>query len=389
MYRAFCILKSVARVSGKAENHGQTTPSLDPLIESSSPRQLELAEVEPLDFTPAPVSLIPDHGLPGLQQVEEQVSVQDAPAAPGGIAADSDRSTLFVILSDTDNDLASAKNTLSYIGLLKNDGELINDLSGITLIHTGDFIDKKGPDFSAVEYWLWLQEGARSRGGSVKYIAGNHEQEIWQKIRAGKVYNRNTKQTRELSEFIGSMDLFHVVGSTLFMHGYPTLEFLRVLLHFHQVTGKDLNAFNLDHYRRAFGSIDGLKQYSYTREDRKLNYLLYDLPDASRYYKKQGQKIGDILMSLGIATVVHGHRPQRSGIQMDFEFNQWIPGVRMIGNDTIVKRRGIGATVIRDVPGEELMIRFINRKAASSAQQRKIRGYFSRSGTGARGTDAA
>ena len=155
------------------------------------------------------------------------------------------------------------------------------------------------------------------------------------------------KQVRWLNDFIEGLDLFYVAGPVLFMHGYPTLEFLQTLLHFKEATGKDLNCFNTDHYKKAFRSVKAMRQYAYVRENRQTNYLLYDVADASRYYKKQGRVVGAVLAQLKIGIVIHGHRPQRSGVQVDYEFGKWIPNIRMIGNDTMVRRRGIGATVIR------------------------------------------
>ena len=101
--------------------------------------------------------------------------------------------------------------------------------------------------------------------------------------------------------------------------------------------------------------------------------MLYDVADASRYYKKQGRVVGAVLEQLKIGIVVHGHRPQRSGVQVDYEFSKWIPNIRMIGNDTMVRRKGIGATVIRTTSSGALDIVFINTKTASNKLRRKLR----------------
>jgi hypothetical protein len=94
--------------------------------------------------------------------------------------------------------------------------------------------------------------------------------------------------------------------------------------------------------------------------------------DASRYYKKQGRVVGAVLAQLKIDIVIHGHRPQRSGVQVDYEFGKWIPKVRMIGNDTMVRRRGIGATVIRATSSGALDMVFINTKTKSGKLRRKV-----------------
>ena len=277
-----------------------------------------------------------------------------------------------IVFSDTDNDVSSVKNTLRFAGLLDEKDELTGNLDGITIFHTGDLIDKKNPDPAVVEYWQLLQQDALTKGCRVKLIVGNHEQEIWQKIRAGEKCGMRAKQAHRLNDFIEDLDLFYVAGPVLFIHGYPTLEFLQTLLHFKEVTGKDLNSFNADHYKKAFRSVNAMRQYAYVRENRQANYLLYDVADASRYYKKQGRALGAVLEQLKIGIVVHGHRPQRSGVQVDYEFGKWIPKIRMIGNDTMVRRKGIGATVIMATSSGALDIIFINTKTESSKLRRKV-----------------
>ena len=115
-----------------------------------------------------------------------------------------------------------------------------------------------------------------------------------------------------------------------------------------------------------------MRQYAYVRANRRANYLLYDVVDASRYYKKQGRVVGDVLAQLKIETINHGHRPQRSGLQVDYEFGKWIPNIRMIGNDTMVTRSGIGATVIRETSSGDFNIVFINAKTLSRELRIKV-----------------
>lgn len=146
----------------------------------------------------------------------------------------------------------------------------------------------------------------------------------------------------------------------LFIHGYPTLEFLRTLQHYREVTGKALNFFNADHYRKAFKSSEAMRQYAYVREGKRANYLLYDVMDAARYYKKHGRSINALFMELEIQVVIHGHRPQRSGVQVDYEFRKWLPNVRMIGNDTKVRYKGLGATVFSSKSDGTMEVLFIN-----------------------------
>lgn len=282
-----------------------------------------------------------------------------------------------VVFSDTDNDVDAVRNTLYFAGVINEKGEFTDNSEGVAIYHTGDYVDKKKPDLSVVRYWQRLQQDARSEGCNVKLIAGNHEQEIWRRMRAGEDYGMGGAQTRELSDFIESLDLFHVAGPVLFMHGYPTLEFLQTLLHFKEVTGKDLNSFNDDHYKKSFVSVNGMTQYAYVKESRRKNHLLYDVADADRYYEKRGQLIGAILEDLAIDVVVHGHKPQRSGVQADYECVEWMPNIRMIGNDTNVSRRGIGATVIRVTSRGAVDVDFINTKTESDELRSKVQGILS------------
>ena len=278
----------------------------------------------------------------------------------------------FIVFSDTDNDLDSIKTTLRFAGVLSQKDEVSENLEGITIFHTGDLIDKKNPDLSVVEFWQRLQQNAARKGCRVRLIAGNHEQKIWQKIRAGKNYGIDDDQTQKLKNFIETLDLFYVAGPVLFLHGYPTLEFLRALAHFKEVTGKDLNSFNEDHYKKSFISVRAMKQYSYVRENRNIKHLLYDIINAGDYYEKNGRLIGSILEQLKIRVVVHGHKPQRSGTQVDYEFGNWIPNIRMVGNDTNVSRRGIGATVIRVRSTGSFDIVFINSETVSDDLRGKV-----------------
>lgn len=171
---------------------------------------------------------------------------------------------------------------------------------------------------------------------------------------------------------IESLDLFYVDGPLLFIHSYPTVEFLRVLLHYKNVTGNHLNRFNTDHYKKAFKSVEALNQYSYTNEGENENYLLYDPKNIGAHYRKNGSEIVTLLTELEIDCIIHGHRPLSSGIQVDYEFSKWIPQIRMIGNDTKVKLQGIGATLARMDAGRAVQFFFINQRSATKKNRKKV-----------------
>ncbi|WP_316365718.1 metallophosphoesterase [Candidatus Thiodiazotropha sp. CDECU1] len=281
-----------------------------------------------------------------------------------------------IVLSDTENEIVSVENTLRYATIINDRGKLVDDLNGIAIIHTGDLLDKKRPDPSVVDFWRQTRRQAELNGGRVKIVVGNHEQEVWQKIEAGKKIGLGKDQLAELRLFIESLDLFHLEGGVLFIHGYPTLEFLRTLQHYCEVTGNDLNRFNSDHYEKAFKSPEAMQLYTYTRDNKQSNYLLYDVKNAVQYYKKHGKSIDMLFKALKIEIVIHGHRPQRSGVQLDYEFRKWLPSVRMICNDTMVGRKGLGATVLRSCTDGKIDIVFINTKNKSKKQRRIISEYL-------------
>ncbi len=279
-----------------------------------------------------------------------------------------------IVFSDTDNDVACVKNTLRVVGIVNKKGEIDESVDGLEIIHTGDLVDKKNPDPAVIEFWESLRHHAGLIGWQVKIIAGNHELEAWQRITRGETFRLPKIQLARLCGFIEGLDLIHVDDTVLFLHGYPTLGFLRTLLHFREVTGKDLNRFNEDHFRKAFKSSEAISQYAYVKGKAGENYILCDVAEASGYYKKHGRNVATILKELDIHTVVHGHRPQRSGMQTDYEFARWIPGVRMISNDTKVKARGLGATVIRVKQREEPEVVFINTLVDYKKTRKQVRG---------------
>ena len=243
----------------------------------------------------------------------------------------------------------------------------------MSIIHTGDFFDKKGPSLQALDFFLDLQKKIHAGGGFINLLAGNHEQEIWIKISNGETYGLPKHSLDSLCDLIESLDLFYVDGPLLFIHSYPTKEFLRVLLHYKEVTTNHLNSFNTDHYKKAFKSVEALNQYSYTKGCSNENYLLYDPKSIETYYRKNGSEITTLLNALEIDCIVHGHRPQSSGRQVDHEFSKWIPEIRIIGNDTKVKLQGIGATLLRMDIGRAVQVIFINKRTANKKNRKNIR----------------
>ena len=278
-----------------------------------------------------------------------------------------------LIFSDTDNDVGCVKNTLDALGLLDKKGRVTDRFGGIAVIHTGDLLDKSVPDPAVLDFWSNLRSEAQSKGGLVRIIAGNHELEAWQAIQEGETFGLRKKQLERVCEFIEQLDILVQDGAVLLLHGYPTLAFLRTLEHFTEVTGEPLNRFNDLHFRPAFASVKAIRHYAYLRGKAGEERILCDVAEAATYFKQRGGAVAALLKDLGIDTVIHGHRPQRSGMQADYEFGKWLPGIRMIGNDTKVKQRGFGATVMRVESGERPEVLYLNTKVDSAKCRKKAR----------------
>lgn len=279
----------------------------------------------------------------------------------------------FVILSDTGNDTECVDATLKFSGILKKDTTIEQNMEGMSVIHTGDFLDKKAPDLKVLEYFEALDRKVTDQGGFMKILAGNHEHEVWQKIVKGETFSIKGEPLFTLQQIIESIDLFYVDGPLLFIHSYPTVEFLKSLLKYKNETSNNLNRFNDDCYRKAFNSVSSLYQYSYVRDGLKKGYLLYEPLDIEGYFRKNGTEIVDLLKALEIDCIVHGHKPQQSGKQIDYEFQKWLPGIRIIGNDTKVREQGIGATIIRMDLGRESEVVFINSSNTNKKTRNKVK----------------
>lgn len=271
----------------------------------------------------------------------------------------------IITFSDTDNDTECVSSTLEFAELVGADGALTEELAGLSIVHTGDVLDKKAPNFEASDYWIELEGEVSKRGGAVKVLAGNHEQELWQRVKSGEDYGASQKTLSRVCSFVENLDLFYVDGPVMFIHAYPTVGFLQTLLRYRNDTGSHLNDFNSEHYREAFESNDLLAQYSGVGGETNEHHILYDFDEVKAHYKEYGAEISATLAEMEIDVLIHGHRPQHSGVQADYEFARWVPDIRIVGNDTVVKAHGFGATLVRLELGRSAELCFLNSKASS------------------------
>ncbi|MEO5377325.1 MAG: metallophosphoesterase [Magnetococcus sp. DMHC-6] len=268
------------------------------------------------------------------------------------IAQAQKKACVTIVLSDTDNDLKSVQYTLWIAGICNKTGIWYKDTQHICIIHTGDWINKWNPAPTIVDYFQILQESAPKKCG-VYLLQGNHELELLKRIRQGEEKRLTLRQ----SNFIQRQDILRVDDGVLYIHGYPSFGLLGLLKQI-QESNKNLNDFN-DLFRKAF--YEG--QYALYLNETGLE-LVGDIRKASRYYlhycqdgETRGRKISKLLTSLGLTTIIHGHKPHML-TQIDDEMRVEIPGIRVINNDNQAKISGLGASIL----DKKKQIIFVNLK---------------------------
>jgi hypothetical protein len=240
-------------------------------------------------------------------------------------------------------------------------------------VQTGDLLYKNAPSVSVVRFWETLRAVAAGADCAVHLVAGNHEIEIWRRLASGERLGLRRRERREIRGLIRSMKLFHVEGTTLFIHGYPTVKLLRHIAAYRMGTGNGIDEYNRDCFRAALDNPKQLARYAYPRRNACRGCLLHDLEDPARYYRRHGREVAYLLRALGIETVIHGHRPERTGVQKDYELRRSIPGVRMINNDIQIRLTGLGATAIRQEGDGQTDVLFVNPRSASPKQRTQVR----------------
>ena len=279
----------------------------------------------------------------------------------------------ILAIADCENDTSSVAATLRYAGILGKQGKLKSRVCGVSVVQTGDLLHKNFPSPDVVRFWQDLRSATAMEDCSLTLIAGNHELEIWRRLEDGEHLGIKRREQGEVRALIRTMRLFHVEGSVLFLHGYPTVKLLRHMQAYRIGTGNDLNDYNKDCFQAAFDNPKLLARYAYPRRNACRGCLLHDVPDPERYYHRHGIEVAALLKSLGIDLVVHGHRPERTGVQRDYEVQRYLPGVRMINHDVQLRLHGLGATVIRQVENGPMDLILVNRTNAKPSLRADVR----------------
>ena len=258
----------------------------------------------------------------------------------------------ILVLSDTDNDLNSVKYVLWLTGVCNRQGRWRKNVRHICVVHSGDWLNKWNPDPEVLAFFHALKVSA-PESCHVILLVGNHEVEILQRLAAGV----RSRLSHEHFAFIRRQDVLYVSGNILYMHGYPTLGLLSLLVQIKK-EGAALNTFN-QRFRKAL--YEG--RYALFK-DREGLEIIGDIRKVKQYYirggvdgETNGARVSRLLQQLGIHTVIHGHRPNVL-IQLDHELQAEVPGIRIINNDNKVKMTGLGAVII----DSKNHVRFINPK---------------------------
>ncbi|MBF0357811.1 MAG: metallophosphoesterase [Magnetococcales bacterium] len=263
-----------------------------------------------------------------------------------------------LVISDTDNDIDTTIYALWLTGLCDIDGNWYQEVPCLEVVHTGDWLNKWRPSHKAVEFFKSLKETAPKQC-PVVLLNGNHELSILKMADDGIT----TKLSDDDLDFIRNQEIIHITSDNLFVHGYPNLSLVNILL---QMKREELalSAFS-KRLRQVFYS----KNRPLYCEQHGMD-IIGDLRKPKYYYEKraknskinQGQEIASRLQSLGINSVVHGHKPNNN-TQVDQELAKQLPGIRLVNNDNRIKNTGLGGMLINR-SGEMV---FLNPKTMKEA----------------------
>ena len=240
-----------------------------------------------------------------------------------------------VCVSDVHNDKEALVASLRERNLVDERGEWRLNLNvPIRLMITGDSINQNDPNYELLKFLKHLKKTA-PEGVSVTLLVGNHELELLAQITKKK---ENILKEKWIG-FLGTWGVVSRSGPVLFIHRYPTIELV----------------LELQEQWVASGGYVPDESWKVNRRYQQAVAEIYTKPEQSRtilqacddgggeralrgqsfeeYYRHYGLAIGEALRSIGITTVVHGHRRQREGGQ---QLEQVIPGILMINNDAAI-----------------------------------------------------
>ncbi len=225
----------------------------------------------------------------------------------------------ILVVGDTEGDVCTLKRNLALLGIVDGQGGVNAELlhgRRMALLDEGDAIRKQAPDGAYFKYMRELDRETPDTFHTIS-LAGNHELE---RLSAGltksqaKIIQGRGFSSSWLLGVIRGMDIFHLAAPMLYLHGYPTIEFMRLLWREFVARGNHAELLN-ERFRNAICKGGRhIDDWRYKRGVQK-NHLLYDVGDAVQYFATHGKEMVSICRQLGVHTIVIGHRPCTTGMQ--------------------------------------------------------------------------
>ncbi len=242
------------------------------------------------------------------------------------------RTERFVCLSDIHNDIKAMHASMRQRKLINEEGEWKHGVRGVHLMITGDSINKHGPNPEVLKYLHHLQKTA-PEGCRVTVLVGNHELDILTRETRGEDVGLKEKRI----DFFGKMQVVSKQGQILFLHRFPSLALVQELEAQYSEQNADVpdgelyinSRFQNAVATRKITPEESLAVFQECDDGGDSNAL--EGLTEKEYYEKHGEEIRTLLERMGVSVVVHGHRRQVTGGQ---HFEEYIPGIVMINNDT-------------------------------------------------------
>lgn len=238
----------------------------------------------------------------------------------------------FVSLSDIHNDLRAMQASLEQKKLTDSHGDWRKGVRDVHLVITGDSINKESPNPKVLTYLHHLEQTA-PEGCVLTILVGNHELDILTRETQG----HDVGLKRKHLEVLEHMQVVCKKGPILFLHRYPSLPLIEELATQYNKENGDVHneRWNINtRFKNAMQtrkinpeiSLDVFHSCDTGGETQALEGL-----STEAYYEKYGARIRALLERMGVTVIVHGHKRQVSGGQ---HFEEYIPGIVMINNDT-------------------------------------------------------
>lgn len=237
-------------------------------------------------------------------------------AAPASLrAADVTRPGRVVAIGDLHGDLDATRRALRLAGAISEADHWIGGT--LTLVQTGDTIDRGDEDREVVELLERLRAEAAQAGGALIILNGNHEvMNVASDLRYVSQASAAAFEMGRARAFVpggpyalklASWPVVHQVGDSVFVHG-------GVLPHHVRYGLEKLNRETAQ-WMRGAGPLPALLM----QEDAPIWTRVYSTPGV----RSDCVQLAQVLSALSAKRMVVGHTPQPNGINADCEGRVW------------------------------------------------------------------